>query len=237
MEIQHKLVLQCQNPGEYFHLDFSNQQWIQDFFLLHFFGQTRQRVCFLLFVATAPTKLPGPLKIGLTLNAVNKVCHLPPKSLQTVQEKPPTQPMHSQIDLPLPQKIKAVEFFLKYKVARAPEDRFATQSLLLPSHNQASFGMDSSVPNNLSNTTQSTLLTPPRHAQLLKNSRNWIFEMVTICVFNFFKHSPGSLSGETFAAWEVSAGVRIVLQQLRRVNIFKVNAVNECWRNHNWIVR
>ena len=67
---------------------------------------------------------------------------------------------------------KAVEFFLKYKVARAPEDRFATQTLLLPSHNQASFGIDSSVPNKLSNTTQSTLLTSPRHAQLLKNSRD-----------------------------------------------------------------
>ena len=46
--------------------------------------------------------------------------------------------------------------------------------------------------------------------------------MVTICVFNFFKRSPGSLSGETFAAWEVGAGVRIVLHQLHREKKSKV---------------
>ena len=43
------------------------QQWIHDFFLLHILGQTLQSVCFLLFVATAPTKLPGPLKIQFFL--------------------------------------------------------------------------------------------------------------------------------------------------------------------------
>ena len=45
------------------HTSLKSQQWIHDFLLLHFFGQIFQRVCFLLLVATAPTKLPGPLKI------------------------------------------------------------------------------------------------------------------------------------------------------------------------------
>ena len=218
MEIQHKLVLQCQNPGEYFHLDFSNQQWIQDFFLLHFFGQTRQRVCFLLFVATAPTKLPGPLKIGLTLNAVNKVCHLPPKSLQTVQEKPPTQPMHSQIDLPLPQKIKADQkqwnFFWSTKLPGLLKIGLPPKLCYCPATIRHPLEWIAQSQTNSRTQPRAHSSHPPDMLNCSKSSRNWIFEMVTICVFNFFKRSPGSLSGETFAAWEVGAGVRIVLHQL-----------------------
>ena len=106
------------------HWTFSNQQWIHDFFLLHILGQTLQSVCFLLFVATAPTKLPGPLKIQFFLFnekfiwLANVFDFFNLKKNYTINKSQPN------------------------KVTRAPEDKICyplpRQRLPLPRHHQPS---------------------------------------------------------------------------------------------------
>ena len=190
-----------------------DQQWIHDFLLLHFFGQTRQRVCFLLFVATAPTKLPGPLKKVHIF-----ICK------QSCTHKVTRAPEHQNTT------------HCSDKVCHCPG-----QPLYTPRQSKTALRHPPDSPRKTSNTAQALPDSPQTcwidHKQLRFQIGSLCHRFVVICID--FVHSPGSLSGKAFAAGEVFAGVGVVLQQLLRVKTFSLKhrlnySYKYKYRNWSW---